>query len=62
MANEKSELSEKKMADILRNVVLGVDPPVNETDAERDWRKKMEKDVHDANAKGFMVEAPFDPE
>lgn len=57
-----NELTQKEKNDILRDVVLVVDPPTNETDEQRDWRKRMEKQVHEADAKGYMTETPFDPE
>ena len=45
---------------ILERVILGVDPPENETPEEKVQREKYEVDKADADKNGWMLDFPLD--
>ncbi|MCI0360267.1 MAG: hypothetical protein L0211_17460 [Planctomycetaceae bacterium] len=58
--NDDSELTMEQRNRILRDVVLGVPPPADETPKAREWRIKMEREKAEADKAGLMLEIPSD--
>lgn len=53
-------LTSEEKRRILRNVILEVSPPPDESPAAREWREGLEKEKAKADAAGVMLDIPFD--
>lgn len=53
-------ISYDKQVTILRNVILGIAPPENETPEEKVLREQFEQDKADADKEGRMLDFPLD--
>lgn len=60
MPQQLDDLSHDEAARILRDVVLGVPEPAEESPAAKEWRQKMIAAKEEAEAQGLMLDTPFD--